>query len=496
MRRVLDGIRAAFHDPNTKTYQWVQGVIWALIALSIVLVGLELLMPQHERWLHAVDRVVLGVFAFEIALRVLTFRPRVVDFFEHRWSTRLRLHITGRLLYCLHPLNLIDILTVLALVPALRGLRALRLLRLLRTARVFHYSNPFQGFTRAFRNNGVLYGFAFSLLVVTVAIGGISLFLVERESNKAMDSLANGMWWAIVTISTVGYGDITPITPVGRIVAGALMIAGMFFLALFAGIVGHTLLHAVLTIREEAFRMSSIIDHVVICGYESGTRMLLDSIREEIDPERRHVIIFAPGERPADVPPEFLWVSGDPSKESELDKVRLVHAAAVVLVGPRSLSPQHADAMTILIAFTLRAYLSRQPETAKRTEPLYVVAEILDSENVEHAKAAGVDEVIETTRLGFSLLAHATSQHGTAELMSEVARVGAHSLYVGRLEQSEGRHTFADVRKRVRESTGALVIGVHDPQTGEDKVNPPDDLEVASDCRVIYLAEEAVLPMK
>ena len=74
--------------------------------------------------------------------------------------------------------------------------------------------------------------------------------------------------------------------PVGRVVAGFLMVGGMFFLALFAGIVGHTMLHAVLTIREEAFRMSSIIDHVVICGYEPGTRLLLDAIEEEFDPEQ------------------------------------------------------------------------------------------------------------------------------------------------------------------------------------------------------------------
>ena len=495
MRRILDGTWAAFHDPDTAVYRWVQGVIWALIALSIVLFGLEWALPGAA-WLGQVDYVVLGIFGIEIVLRIATYRPRALDFFEHTWGNRLRLHVTGRILYCFQPLNLFDILTVLAVVPALRGLRALRLLRLLRTARVFHYSSPFQGISRAFRNNSVLYAFAFSLLMIAVALGGTSLFLVEREANPSMQSLADGMWWAIVTLSTVGYGDITPITSVGRIVAGVLMVGGMFFLALFAGIVGHTLLNAVLTIREEAFRMSSIIDHVVICGYEPGTRLLLDAIVEEVDPERQHVIIFAPGERAADVPPEFLWVSGDPSKESELDKVRLTQASALVIVGARSQSPQLADAMTILIAFTVRSHLRRQVETAMRKEALYIVAEILDSENVAHAKAAGVNEVIETTRLGYSLLSHAITQHGTAELMSQVARVGAHSLYVGRVEGSEGQDTFGELRMAVKQRTGALVIGVHDPATGRDVVNPPDTFEVPAGCRVIYLAEKPVLPME
>ena len=102
--------------------------------------------------------------------------------------------------------------------------------------------------------------------------------------------------------------------------------------------------------------------------------------------------------------------------------------------------------------------------------------------------------MIETTHLGYSLLAHATTQHGTGELMSQVARVGAHSLYVGRVERTKGEETFGHLRERVKDTTGALVIGVHDPKTSEDLVNPADDMQVPEYCRVIYLAKEAVLP--
>ncbi len=239
--------------------------------------------------------------------------------------------------------------------------------------------------------------------------------------------------------------------------------------------------------------MSSIIDHIVICGYEPKTRLLLDAIGEDVDPEKQNVIIFAPGERPADIPAAFMWVSGDPSKESEMEKVRMAHAAAVVIVGSRALSPQHADAMTILVAFTIRSFVSARPEVNKRKHSLYIVGEILDAENVAHAKAAGVDEVIETTQLGFSLLAHAINEHGTAELMSQVARVGAHSLYVG-IAERKGTKSFAELRRSVKSDTGALVIGVHDPVSGEDLVNPPEDFMIGKDSRVIYLAKKPILP--
>ena len=63
--------------------------------------------------------------------------------------------------------------------------------------------------------------------------------------------------------------------------------------------------------------MNTHSNHIVICGYTAGARMFLDTLRRERDWGDREVLIFAEGERPKDVPPEFSWVNGDPTKESE-----------------------------------------------------------------------------------------------------------------------------------------------------------------------------------
>ena len=505
MRRPTQLVHAAFHRPETAVYRWTQGTVGILIALSVLLFFVELALVGREgaapalAFLSSVDHFVLWVFAAEIVLRILSFRPPAVDFFRHSAAGRLAAHALGRLRYCLQPLNLIDILTVAALVPELRGLRALRLLRLLRTPRVFRYSQPFEGLARAVRENGLLFTFAFSLLGTAVFLGGVSLYLVERTANPAISTLTDGFWWALVTITTVGFGDISPVTPVGRAVGAVMMITGMFSLALFAGIVGHTLLHAVLGIREEQFRMSNYIDHVVICGYDAGARLLLDVLLEEIDPTRHPLVLFAEGERPPDLPAEMAWVSGDPTKESELGKLRLSHAAAVVLVGSRTVAPQQADARTILSAFTLRSFLARDEAAAKRRKPLYVVAEILDSENVEHARTAGADEVIETTRLGFSLVAHAIAIPGTGAIVSRVAAAGAHSIWVGKLpREEEGAEpwprTFGELSRALKKRKAVLLLGLRDEQTGEDMINPADDALVSPDLCLVYLAAKPVLP--
>jgi voltage-gated potassium channel len=494
MQALAELVHSAFHRPETTIYRWTNGLVWVLIVLSIGLFAVDLALgglPETDL-LVWVDRLILTFFGVEIALRILSFRPPVLEIMGDSRAVRLGTHLYARMVYALQPLNLIDILTVLAFFPVLRGLRALRMLRLLRASRF--YKGPLRGTMRAFEDNALLYLFAFSTLGVLVLLGGTSMWLAERDLNPDVETLGDGIWWALVTITTVGFGDISPETAVGRGVASVLMIAGMFMLALFAGIVGHSLLNAVLSIREEQFRMSTNVNHLVICGWDSGSRMLLDTLAGEVDPERTDMVIFAPGTRPADLPTSFSWVGGDPTKESELQKIRLTHAQAVIVVGSRGRPPAEADAVTILTVFTVRRFLKAQKDTLRRKAPLRIIAEILDSENVEHCRTAGADEVIESTRLGFSLLSHAVVQPGTAEVLGEVVAAGAHSLYVGRCPAEQRLPmAFGELAVALKTRHGLMLLGVQDKH-GKDLLNPVDSLTVTASMKLVYLAEEAVLP--
>lgn len=494
--RVGEILYASQHRPDTRIYRVVQGIVWLFIVASIAMVFVELTFgvpPGFQSSMRALDRVILVVFGIDVILKVGTFRPPELDVFVGSGLWRLRRHVIGRLRFMMRPLMLIDIITLLALLPALRALRVLRLLRLLSGARFFRYSNPILGVLRSFAENSLLYQGTFGFLMIVVIMAGSSLYLVEGGQNEHISSVADGIWWAIVTITTVGFGDITPVTLGGRIIAGIVMVLGMFSLALFAGIVGSSILNIMIRLREEQFRMTTHTNHVIVCGYDAGARMLLNSMLEEgFGRTEKEIIIFAPFERPVDLPDEFVWIRGDPTKESELEKVKVGHADAILVVGQRSQSISEADATTILTLFTLRAYASKAKLNERRQRPIYIVAEILDAENVAHAYAAGANEVIETTRLGFSLMAHALNAHGSGEVLGSVASTSAASIYVGRAPPGENAR-YGDVARQLRDEHGITVLGLRDTTTGALKLSPPDDTVLDADQGIVYLAQKPVL---
>jgi voltage-gated potassium channel len=490
--QIHDTLHRALHGQGRLRY-FTETVISSLITLSVMLLILEVSTDLNEATLaryKSLDHLLLIVFGLEACVRVMTFRPASLDFYSEGHGHRLWLHISGRIRYCFTPWMIIDIVTVLAFVPELRSLRALRLLRLLRGFKVFKYSNPFVRLGRALAENRLQFYMGFLMIGFTTLLGGLIIYTIEVDQNPKLNSVADGLWWALVTVTTVGFGDITPVSGIGRVVGGVLMLMGLVNLGLFASIVGHTLPAALMKLREEQFRMSRHVNHWVVCGYETGSETFLRTLMTELDGTER-VLLFGPGTRPDSVSGDFEWLIGDPQKESELPKLRLEYAAGVILIASRRASPQKADAATILTAFTLRSYLDKHP-VADRRKPPFIVAEVLDGENSDHLFTAGVDEVVETNQLGFSLLSHAITMNGTARVMGQFAGFGQNSLFVGHWNEMPEGLTFRKSFDLLRNEYHVLLVGLR-REDGTELINPADDVIVRKSDSLFYLGERACL---
>jgi voltage-gated potassium channel len=176
------------------------------------------------------DWVVWSVFALE-ALVLLSVTPS-----KREWLRS-------------HPLDVaIVILTVPVTPPAVQALRALRVLRLLRLVRLGPLSR------QLFSLTGLRWA-AFLALVAMLA-GGSAFASVEPNV-----SLGNGIYWALTTMTTVGYGDFVPTTPTAKVVAGVLMIVGVAFFAMITGAIAQRFLASeVAEIEEEVGEVEELVE--------------------------------------------------------------------------------------------------------------------------------------------------------------------------------------------------------------------------------------------
>lgn len=232
---MLDRIHRIFHDENDPFSRPVSIGLTSLIVANALAAMVETMphLPAGLRTgLTVFEIVSIGIFTIEYLLRVLCATAGPAP--GHP--------VWGRLRYMLSPLALIDLAVLLPVYLGsgidVRTLRVIRLLRLLRLLRYEPYARSLRGFaTVIHERRGEL------LLCATVALGTLlitatAMYYVEREAQPAhMGSIPDCLWWAVIHLTTIGYGDVYPITQPGKILAGVTALLGVSMVTLPSSII-------------------------------------------------------------------------------------------------------------------------------------------------------------------------------------------------------------------------------------------------------------------
>jgi voltage-gated potassium channel len=199
---------------------------------SVILESVEPIRVDYEPILWWIEQIATIVFTAEYLLRIWSAVDRVNGRFRHP--------IWGRVAYATQFFSMIDLVAILPGILGLFGagdLRVLRLMRLMRLLKLSRHSTTFSLLWSVFREEAGAIGAILFTLVLTLIISASLMFMIEGEAQPTVfSSIPAAMWWGIETLTTVGYGDMVPVTPLGKIVGGLVSVTGIGTLALFSGV--------------------------------------------------------------------------------------------------------------------------------------------------------------------------------------------------------------------------------------------------------------------
>lgn len=222
------------NNNNSKIGLIINISLVALIIISVLVIILESIQPLQNKYGH--------IFFFIEAFSVIIF---TIEYLLRLWSCtgvdkKHNSNFKARIYYMITPMAIIDLLAILpfylaAFLPM--DLLFLRIVRLLRVLKLTRYSQEIKIiFDVLKKEKGAFVSIFFMVLIIIVVISG-AIYIIEKDVQpEVYGSIPDAMWWAIVTLTTVGFGDATPITPLGKLLGAFVTITGVLVIALPAGI--------------------------------------------------------------------------------------------------------------------------------------------------------------------------------------------------------------------------------------------------------------------
>ena len=221
---------------SDKPSQYVDTALFILILLNLTAVCLESIKDignKYEKSFYYFEMFSVFIFGIEYLLRVWS-APAREDLGEG--SSFIK-----RLKYIFSFTGLIDFIAIIPSIITYFGgldLRWLRVLRLLRLLKISNYSSAIEDFFSAIMADWRSFSAALYLVLVALFLSSALMYIAENESQPdKFSSIPETMWWSLITLTTVGYGDVSPITPFGKIIGAFTAIMGVCTVALLTGIV-------------------------------------------------------------------------------------------------------------------------------------------------------------------------------------------------------------------------------------------------------------------
>ena len=443
-----------------------------LIISSVIIIIDEVKHPIGH-WLVFYDvYIVTGFFIIEYILRVWVYsdiHKVIIEefqdslFLDKRFDTlgTIKKIVSKKIEYIISPLAIIDMLAIL---PSFRELRILRIFVLFRAFKLLRYSNHITHFMKVLiLKKSELFMIMF-LFVFIIFISGVSIYVFEEHINPNIKTIYDAFYWSLITITSVGYGDIVPISNEGRSVAAVIVFIGIGLIALSTSIIVSAFNEKDEELRSE--KIKSTIDkfssYYLICGYSHLAELLATRLKKSGD----NFIIIDNDAQKVDqaISDGYLAYKADASSKNVLIDLQMSKKALAVITLAQD------DIQNIFISLSVRS-LSKNVMLISRMRHKY---------SYKKLKLAGVDKIISAANMTSMLVGTLVNKPLATEAINSILSGKRNA----RCEQVE---IFADsflAGKSIRDidigSYRLILLGVSRKinEQREFIFNPKDDFEL------------------
>lgn len=332
---------------------------------------------------------------------------------------------------------------------------------------VFQYLKPFIRLIRREKLHRV------AIILVVLILAGSTAFFYLEENMTPQDAL----WWTVVTMTTVGYGDISPTSLGGRLVGMVIMFLGIGLLGVFTATVAGAFLENK-EMEEKGMKFTKVKNHFVICGWNFRGPDMVAELRADRKTRKTPIVLVADiPEKPVD-DSLFYFIRGDVGQES-LKKANMEEAQVAIILSSEESDIQSRDAKAVLNTLTIK---SLYPD-------IYTCVELMKSENLGHLKRAKADEIVVVGELSTNLLVQASLDHGLSRLVSELVstRYGSDLFKIEVPTRYLGMK-FIDVMLALKQEQNVLCLGVGDASGHELTANPDSDYKFKPGDQIVLIA--------
>jgi len=341
---------------------------------------------------------------------------------------------------------------------------------------IFTLQKLFNKLKKKLTKNNIINIIVFAIIIVIVSSLLFYLFEVKaRENITVFDSL----WWGFVTVTTVGYGDLAPITVGGKIVATFLMMVGIGSFGLITAAVATIFIDKMFK-GENGKMKINIKDHIVIFGWNSKTKSIIEEIKNEnIDND----ILVVSGKEGLKKPEmDIYYVNGVETDDSTLELANIEFASKVIVLSDETLdTSQMKDAKSVLICLAID----------KINSDIHIVAEVSDENNVNHFKRANVDDYIVTNQISSKIIARGALHKHVSETIKELTTNSfGNEIYEIELKKLEEDMTFKEIVYDYLNNKGCIIIGI--VKDGKTVINPDINTKITNGDSLIYINQQAM----